>query len=223
MKLHIERYIEGLKEAKKILIYVVVLLIVGNILLLFISTTLVIIFDILIMLFLIFTINFYRKPFFRKTYDKNTIYSPAEGVVLSIKKIKETSYVKAECNRIFIFMNVFNVHRNTIPMDGVVEKIIHIKGNFAAAFKEVEESNERSIVGLKTKNSKVLFKQVAGLIARRIINNLKVKEKVKAGEEFGYITFGSAVIIYVPVKYKLLVKEKDKVYAGYSKLAILKK
>ncbi len=220
----IRRYISGLKEARKVFIYIFIAVIIINSLLFFdINRILIFVFDLFLLLKIFFTINFFRKPFLREKYKKGVVYSPAEGRILSIKEVRENTYLKKKAYRIFIFMNVFNVHRNNIPVNGIIEGVEYKKGSFKAAFKEGEESNERSIIKIKAGNDKFLIKQIAGLIARRIVTNIKKGDKVKAGDEFGYITFGSAVIIYIPLNYKLLVKERERVFSGYTELAKLKK
>lgn len=149
--------------------------------------------------------------------------SPADGKILSINREKEPQYLKSDTYRIVIFMNIFNVHRNRIPIDGRVEYLEYRPGKFIAAFrKEVEDANEQMIIGIRDRTTKLLFKQIAGLIARRVVCSLKKGDRVKAGEIFGMIRFGSSVIVYIPVKFKLKIGDGDKVYAGTTLLASLK-
>ncbi len=179
----------------------------------------------IVTLFVIFfTLYFFRNPDRKIRYKNGQILSPADGKVLSINKQKEKLYLKSKAYRIVIFMNIFNVHRNRIPMTGKVEYLKYKPGKFFAAFRrEIEDVNEQMIIGIRNRNTKILFKQIAGLIARRVVCLLKKGDRVKAGELFGMIKFGSALIVYIPEKFKLKVKEGEKVVAGISVLASLKK
>ncbi|MDD5067243.1 MAG: phosphatidylserine decarboxylase, partial [bacterium] len=173
----------------------------------------------LLVIALLLTINFFRDPERKRTYRPDTVYAPADGVITSIGKADEKEFLKKKCWRIKIFMNVFNVHRNRIPLSGEVDLIQYRKGKLQAAFKEVEASNEQFIIAVRTKYGKMVFKQVAGLIARRIVCNLKKGDRVRSGAVFGMIKFGSAVIIYLPFSFKITARVSDNVKAGLSELA----
>ena len=114
-------------------------------------------------------------------------------------------------------MSVFNVHVNRIPWAGEVEYLDYAKGRFKAAFAEdAPDVNERTVIGIKSDKGKLMFKQIAGLIARRIVYNIKPGDKVKSGERFGLIKYGSRVDLYFPLYVKINVKLKDKVKSGSS-------
>lgn len=173
---------------------------------------------VLVGLSFILTVNFFRNPARKIDYKENTFYAPADGVVSSVEKVKENKYLNKEAYRIKIFMNIFNVHRNRAPISGDIDLVKYKKGKWQAAFKEVEESNEQFIISLKTKHGKVILKQIAGLIARRIICNVKSGDKIDTGKIFGMIKFGSSVITYLPINTNISVKRGDKVKAGMSEL-----
>jgi phosphatidylserine decarboxylase len=166
-----------------------------------------------ILLFL--TLNFFRDPE-RKTPDKDgIIVAPADGKVIVIRKNISNSFVGENCNQISIFMSPLNVHVNRIPISGKVEHLIYYEGKFIAAFEDkASENNERMETGIISNNGKVLFTQIAGFLARRIVNDLKVGDSVIIGNRFGMIKFGSRVDIFVPDNYTPVVQMNDNVYAG---------
>ena len=121
-----------------------------------------------------------------------------------------------------IFLSIFNVHVNRIPVSGRVEFLAYRKGKFHAAFlPKASEENEQSIIGLKTDCGKVLFKQIAGTIARRVINYLSEGDEVKAGARFGIVRFGSRVDLMLPLSTHIFVKKGDRVAGGHTLLGEL--
>ena len=150
-----------------------------------------------ILLFL--TLNFFRDPE-RTTPDKDgIIVSPADGKVIVIRENITNSFVGENCNQISIFMSPLNVHVNRIPISGKVEHLKYYEGKFIAAFEDkASENNERMETGIISNNGKVLFTQIAGFLARRIVNDLKIGDSVIIGNRFGMIKFGSRVDIFVP-------------------------
>jgi len=215
-------YLKGLKDCFNILILIFSFLLLTIILFFITSHKIFIFLSFVLIIKLIFVLHFFRNPDREIVQGDNLILSPADGKVISITDEFEPLYLKDKAHRIVIFMNIFNVHRNRIPVDGKIDYLKYYKGKFLAAFKKnVEEANERMLIGIKSKKFKILFKQIAGLIARRIVCNLKIGDKVKAGEIFGMIRFGSALIIYIPLKFKLKIIEGEKVKAGLTVLASL--
>lgn len=164
--------------------------------------------------FLIFTLNFFRDPE-RVTPDKNNIVvSPADGTVILIKDVFEDRFIKEDCTQISIFMSPLNVHVNRIPLNGKVDYVNYVKGEYlVASHDKADERNERNEIGI-TGKTKVLFTQVAGYVARRIVSELKTEDNVKMGERFGMIKFGSRVDVIVPKSHKIMVNEGDKTKAG---------
>jgi phosphatidylserine decarboxylase len=169
---------------------------------------------------LIFTIYFFRDPDRITPKDENLIISPADGKVIQIKEVYEDKYLKMECTQISIFMSPLNVHVNRVPINGMVEYFEHIPGKYLVAFEEKSSTlNERTLIGINAGKQKLLFKQIAGFIARRIVADLKVGMKVKAGECFGMIKFGSRVDVLIPKTSVVRIKLNEIVRAGESILA----
>lgn len=166
-------------------------------------------------LLLIFTLNFFRDPE-RIIPDKdNIVVSPADGKVLFVKEVIDEKFINSKAKMISIFMSPLNVHVNRIPISGKVEYLKYIPGEYLAAFEDkASEKNERTEIGITNPNGKVLFTQIAGFVARRIVCDLQIGDSVNIGNRFGMIKFGSRVDIIVPVQWQAKVKKGDNVTAG---------
>lgn len=170
---------------------------------------------IIAILLIIFTLNFFRDPERKIPQRDDVVVSPADGKVLFVKDIVDNKFLNDKAKMISVFMSPLNVHVNRIPIDGVVEKVEYHKGEFIAAFEDkASEVNERSEIVISSKHGKVLFTQVAGFVARRIVYELISGDSVKIGERFGMIKFGSRVDVIVPASWIPKVKKGDKVSAG---------
>ncbi|MCL6495488.1 MAG: phosphatidylserine decarboxylase family protein [Ignavibacterium sp.] len=166
-------------------------------------------------LLIIFTLNFFRDPERITPSEDNIVVSPADGTVLFVKEVIDEKFLNGKAKQISIFMSPLNVHVNRIPISGTVEYLKHYEGEFIAAFEDkASERNERTEIGITSEKGKVLFTQIAGFVARRIVCDLKVGDKVKIGERFGMIKFGSRVDILVPNTWQEKVNKDDKVFAG---------
>ncbi|MEE9429714.1 MAG: phosphatidylserine decarboxylase family protein [Melioribacteraceae bacterium] len=164
---------------------------------------------------MVFTLNFFRDPERISPKNDNVIVSPADGKVLLIKEVVDERFVNEEAWQVSVFMSPLNVHVNRIPIDGKVDYLQYIKGEYLVAYHDKADSrNERSEIGITSKHGKVLFTQVAGMVARRIVYDLKEGDSVKMGNRFGMIRFGSRVDVVVPKKWKLNVKVNDLTKAG---------
>ncbi len=164
---------------------------------------------------LIFTLQFFRDPERITPKGDNILVSPADGKVIIIKDVNEEKFLNEEATQISIFMSPLNVHVNRIPIDGTVDYLKYVHGEYlVASHDKADERNERSEIGITSKFGKILFTQVAGMVARRIIYDLKESDSVKIGERFGMIKFGSRVDVIVPKKWDLKVKEGDVTTAG---------
>lgn len=167
-----------------------------------------------------FILNFFRDPERNIPKEKNIVLSPADGTVVLIKNLFESEYLKADAIQVSIFMSPLNVHVNRFPISGNVGYFKHIEGEYIVAFDDKSsERNERTLIGVEENGFKVLFKQIAGTVARRIIAETGVGQKAEIGKRFGMIRFGSRVDVIMPANSKILVKLNEKVHAGESILA----
>ena len=170
----------------------------------------------------LFTLWFFRDP--ERYFDSkdNQLLSAADGKICFIGEENppaETQF-KEKMKKISIFMNVFNVHVNRSPVDGIIEKIIYKNGKFFnASLDKASEHNERNSFIIKTNTDKIVVVQIAGLIARRILSFISEGDKIDKGDRIGLIRFGSRVDIYFPPTYDIKVKQDDIVVAGETIIA----
>lgn len=158
-------------------------------------------------------IQFFRYPQRTINQNENLILSPADGKICVIKETYENEYLKTNCLQVSIFMSPTNVHINWIPVPGRITYMKHKDGEFYAAFKDKSaEENERTTTAVQLKDGReIVMSQVAGAMARRIINYVEVGDVVDQTTELGFIRFGSRVDLYLPTGTKLQVKLNDKV------------
>jgi phosphatidylserine decarboxylase len=150
------------------------------------------------------------------------VISPADGRVVMITEVDEPAFLQSRAVRVSIFMNVFNVHVNRYPVSGVVKYVHYNKGKFLnAAHDKASLENEQMSVGIQTGHSRVLVRQIAGLIARRIANYATVDAPAVQGERMGIIRFGSRVDVFLPTTAIVRVKLGDLPVAGTTVLAEL--
>ncbi|MGD8781505.1 MAG: phosphatidylserine decarboxylase family protein [Ignavibacteria bacterium] len=163
----------------------------------------------------IFTLNFFRDPDRNTPKRDNVIIAPADGKVISISKLVPEEFITENVNMLSIFMSPLDVHVNRIPVSGKIKYLNHKEGKFLKAFEgEAYIENERNLIGIENENGKVLFSQVAGAMARRIVCELNLDDTVQLGKRFGMIKFGSRSDIYAPLNWKPVVNIGDKVKAG---------
>jgi len=163
----------------------------------------------------IFMAFFFRDPERNIPEGKGIFVSPADGKVILIKDVYEKDYLKADSKEISIFMSLFDVHVNRAPCDGNVSLIKHSPGRFLVAHKDAASmENENSVIVLDGKDGKILVRQVAGFLARRIVCRVKVGDVLRRGERYGMIKFGSRLDVYLPKDTEIKVKLGDKVKAG---------
>jgi phosphatidylserine decarboxylase len=165
---------------------------------------------------------FFRDPERTGERGPSLVVSPADGKLIMITEVDEPTFVKGRAVRLSIFMNVFNVHVNRYPVDGVVRYIHYNKGKFfnAAAEKSSLE-NEQMSVGIEMRRYRLLVRQIAGLIARRIVTYSKLGETVRQGDRMGIIRFGSRVDVFLPAGSTLRAKVGDITVAGVTILGEL--
>jgi phosphatidylserine decarboxylase len=165
----------------------------------------------------LFVLLFFRDPERKIPKGEDIFVSPADGKVILIKDVYEKDYLKAESKEISVFMSLLNVHVNRSPCDGKVSLVKHSSGKFLVAHKDAASmENENTVMVLEGKDGKIVVRQVAGFLARRIVCRAEVGDKLRRGERYGMIKFGSRLDIYLPKDVKIKVKAGDKVKAGES-------
>jgi phosphatidylserine decarboxylase len=171
-----------------------------------------------------FALWFFRDPDREIPEEKDVILAPADGRVVSIEEVDEPEFIGGKAMKIGIFLSIFNVHINRAPCSGVVAFLKYKEGRFLNALsKKSSLHNESNIIGIEGDDSapsKVMVKQIAGAIAKRIVCELKVRDAVENGQKFGMIKFGSRTEIYVPVDegFEVAVGLRNRVKAGVTVL-----
>ncbi|MDX1651937.1 MAG: phosphatidylserine decarboxylase family protein [Brumimicrobium sp.] len=177
---------------------------------------------VLVMAYLI--IQFFRVP--KRTFAglENDIISPADGKVVVIEEVEENEYFKDRRIQISIFMSPLNVHANYNPISGIVKYVKYHPGLFLVAWHPKSSTdNERTTFVVEHPSGKeVLFRQIAGAVARRICYYIEPGEQVRAGEEYGFIKFGSRIDLFLPLGTEINVKIGDKVKGQLTKIGELK-
>ncbi len=164
----------------------------------------------------LFMVIFFRDPNREIPQGADILVSPADGFVVGISEISDHHFLDSSGIQVSIFLTIFDVHVNRIPISGVVKYVNYKSGKFMSAFKEeASEANEQSEVGLITESgNKIAFKQIAGLVARRIICKLKPGQTCSTGERYGLIRFGSRADLILPLDTKIEVKKGQHVKGG---------
>lgn len=158
---------------------------------------------------------FFRDPERVGERGERLVIAPADGKVVMISEVDEPTFMKARAIRVSIFMNVFNVHVNRYPVTGVVRFVERKAGRFLnAASEESSLQNEQTSIGLETGSNHILVRQIAGLIARRIITDAREGDHVRQGERMGLIRFGSRVDVFLPLNAKVHLKVGTTTFAG---------
>ncbi len=168
---------------------------------------------------LLFTLYFFRDPKRTAPDEKRVILAPADGKIILVQPHTESTSTNQH-TLVSIFMSPFNVHVNRIPITGKVTHLLYCPGKFLMAFdKQSMESNERMEIGIDNGEIEVLFNQVSGFLARRIVCTLQCGEMARIGKRFGMIKFGSRVDIILPAAAKIAVQPGQKTRAGETILA----
>jgi phosphatidylserine decarboxylase len=171
----------------------------------------------------LFFLQFFRNPARPLTLSEKAIVSPADGKVVVIEKVMESEFLHEEMMQISIFMSPLNVHINRVPIDGTVEYYQYHPGKYLVAFHPKSSTlNERNTTILRTHDGhKILLRQIAGAVARRIVYYLKPGQEVKQGQELGFIKFGSRMDVFLPLDAKIEVSMNQTVIGGQTVLAML--
>ncbi|GBD33115.1 MAG: phosphatidylserine decarboxylase proenzyme [Gemmatimonadales bacterium] len=168
----------------------------------------------------LWTPAFFRVPARQVVRDPDSIIAPADGKVVSVRKVEEPEFLRGPATRVSVFMNIFNVHINYFPVDGTVAFKRYRRGKFLHAGREHDpERNEHMCVGIECERGRVLVRQVAGLIARRIVTDPEVGDRAVQGTRMGMIRFGSRVDTFLPDNARVEVREGDRTVGGVTVIA----
>jgi phosphatidylserine decarboxylase len=165
-------------------------------------------------------LNFFRDPERTPPVGDDIVIAPADGRVISVGQVFEPAFIDGQALRVCIFMSPLDVHVNRFPVSGRVGYFEHIAGKFTPAFRDkASEDNDRTLIGIERGKDRVLFKQITGAVARRIVADVKVGQAAVAGERFGMIRFGSRVDVLLPPSAKAAVAVNDRTVAGETVIA----
>ncbi len=172
------------------------------------------------LLLAVWVVAFFRDPERPWTRGERLIVAPADGKVVSVVEVEEPAFIRGRAARISIFMNVFDCHVNRYPVDGTVVYRHYNPGSFGhAAAEKSSLSNEQASIGLETPRGKVLVRQIAGLVARRIVTDHPVGTRVPQAERMGMIRFGSRVDLFLPQGTRVLVHVGETTRVGVTVVA----
>lgn len=170
-----------------------------------------------------FVLYFFRDPERNIMRNEARFLAPADGTVVEVSSVEEDRYLKSEATKVSIFMSILDVHVNRIPCSGRVEFIDYQKGRFFdARTQDAALKNENNMIGLLADSgNRFLVKQIAGLVARRIVCPVRVGERLEQGQRFGMVKFGSRLELFIPksTNVRIMVNEGQKVIAGLTVLA----
>jgi phosphatidylserine decarboxylase len=171
-----------------------------------------------------FFLFFFRDPERKAPIGENLILSSADGKVILIKPFENLEFIGGKGTLVSVFMSVFNVHVNRAPISGKVKYFKYNPGKFHPAFKDKASlENEQTELGLENERGRIILKQIAGIIARRIVCKVKSRDSVKIGERFGMIKFGSRVDLFLPENVDIKVTLNQRVKAGETIIGIFKR
>jgi phosphatidylserine decarboxylase len=214
------------KEGVKILIPMLLVLIVLNVLVFFFFVSIIfpLVFLVCSLALIAFLIAFFRKPDRQILKNENTIYAPADGKVVAVEVVEENEFLKEKCIQVSIFMSIWNVHINWFPVSGkIIDYQYHPGRYLVARHPKSSTKNERnSILIDHHDHGKILVRQIAGAVARRIVCYAKKDREIKQGDELGFIRFGSRVDVFMPLRFKTLVCQGDTVKGRISPIAQIK-
>jgi phosphatidylserine decarboxylase len=168
----------------------------------------------------LFVLWFFRDPVPDLPADRALVVAPGQGRVIAIERVDEESYVRGAAHKISIFLSVFDVHVQRAPVTGTVEQKRYKAGKYAVAWLDkASDDNEQASLGILTEHGPVLVRQIAGLVARRIITDPSEGDPVERGARIGLIRFGSRVDLFLPAAWEVLCKVGDRVRVGATVLA----
>ncbi|MEZ7874189.1 MAG: phosphatidylserine decarboxylase family protein [Bacteroidales bacterium] len=173
---------------------------------------------------LIFTliVRFFRFPNITPAVNDSVVLAPADGKIVIVKEVYEGEFLRKECIQVSVFMNVFNVHINWFPVKGVVKYYKYHPGRYLVAMHpKSSEKNERTTIVVENERGTVLFRQIAGYLARRIVCYAEEGKFVRQGEQAGFIKFGSRVDLFLPLDSRVQVTKGQRVKGSRTIIATL--
>jgi phosphatidylserine decarboxylase len=215
------------REGRTIILTTLSILILTNLALMLVFPV-VYIYHILFWIFcavmLVLVLRFFRKPKRGLNEGERDVLSSADGVVVAIEEVEEPEYFKGMCRQVSVFMSIHNVHINWYPMAGTVCYYKYHPGSYLIAHhpKSSTENERTTIVVENTRGQKILFRQIAGMVARRIVCYAQEGQEVKQGQEAGFIKFGSRVDIFLPLDAEIMVRLGTRVKGRLTTIARLK-
>lgn len=210
------------KEGKKFLIVLFIVLVIINASMFLTGQPFFVLSSVISFFTFLFFLQFFRNPNIKKTLGENKIVSPANGKVVFIGEAEEGEYFKKKKLQISIFMSPFDVHINRHPISGEIKYYKYHKGKYLVAWHPKSSTkNERTTTVIENSKIKLLVRQIAGLVARRIINYSKVGSKVDQASQLGFIKFGSRADIFLPLDFKPSIKVGENMVAGVTELGRL--
>jgi phosphatidylserine decarboxylase len=163
---------------------------------------------------------FFRSPSRAANASDRDVVAPADGKVMRIDEVLEQSYFGRQVRRISIFLSIFDVHINYAPVSGTVDYMHYRRGSFKNAMRDIASVvNENNTIGIKCRDATMAIRQIAGMIARRIVCRCSVGDYVRAGDTIGMIKFSSRVDVFLPLEFRILVSRGQRVRGGESVIA----
>ncbi len=174
------------------------------------------------LVFFILILQFFRNPDRNTVFNENHVIAPADGKVVVIEEVVENEYFKDKRKQVSIFMSPINVHVNRNPISGLVKYAKYHPGKYLVAWHPKSSTeNERTTVVIGNNKTEILFRQIAGALAKRIVYYVKEGEQVAQGHEMGFIKFGSRIDLYLPLDAKIEVNLEQKTRGGETIIATL--
>ncbi len=171
-----------------------------------------------------FTVRFFRVPTRERRVEEGAVFAPADGKIVAIEETREAEYLGEKRIQVSVFMSVWNVHINWFPVGGEVEYYKYHPGKFLVAWHpKSSEENERTTTVVRCGEVSILFRQIAGMVARRIVSYARVGERVEQNTQCGFIKFGSRVDLFLPLDSEICVGLHEKVTGSQTVIARLKK
>ena len=175
------------------------------------------------LLVLILVLRFFRVPARRPFIDDLAVTAPADGKVVVVEKVEQNEYKMGPCMQVSIFMSIHDVHINYFPVSGRIAYQLYHPGRYLVArHPKSSELNERNSVGIETSHGRILVRQVAGYVARRICCYANEETEASQGSEMGFIKFGSRLDLFLPLITHIMVKPGDRVIGGITPVASFK-